>query len=222
MKRPKYPNIYFALFMALVAIAVGTVVSIKSVKTNSAGGEDETFKRVTVEWSDTAEIPQTDLANAAVTGILDERGQTEASTKEEKQFQLPMGKDIIKDFSNGDMVRNETMNDWRVHNGIDFGGSEGNAVVAAADGVVLSCKKDEFWGGVTEIDHGNGMVIRYCGLVYESCVKEGSQVCKGDKIGTLGSIPIEAKDGGHLHLEAEVNGKAVDPLEAMDIAYYTE
>lgn len=220
MKRPKYPNIYFALFAALVAIAVGTAVSVKSVKTKSA--ESETFKRVTVEWSDTVEIPQTDLANIPVTGIPDEREQAESTAKAKKQFQLPMGKDIIKDFSNGDMVRNETMNDWRVHNGIDFGGSEGNEVVAAADGVVLSCKKDDFWGGVTEIDHGNGMIIRYCGLVYESCVKEGSQVCMGDRIGTLGAIPIEAKDGGHLHLEVEINGKPTDPLEAMNIAYYTE
>ncbi len=221
MKRPKYPNIYFALFMALIAIAVGTVVSIKSVKSKTASTESETFRRVTVEWSDTAEIPETDVANVPVTGIPDER-QSETATEAEKQFLLPMGKDIIKDFSNGDMVRNETMNDWRVHNGIDFGGSEGNTVSAAADGVVLSCKNDEFWGGVTEIDCGGGMIIRYCGLNYESCVKEGSQVCKGDKIGSLGSIPIEAADGGHLHLEVEINGKAVDPLEAMGISYYTE
>lgn len=221
MKRPKYPNIYFALFVSLAAIAVGTAVSIKSVKSNSAADVDSTFRRVSVEWSDTAEIPETDIVNAPVTGIPDER-ETESSTAEQEQFLLPMGKDIIKDFSNGDMVRNETMDDWRVHNGIDFGGSEGNTVVAAADGIVLSCKKDEFWGGVTEIDHGNGLVIRYCGLNYDSCVKEGSQVCRGDKIGTLGNIPVEAKDGGHIHLEAEINGRIVDPLEAMNIAYSEE
>lgn len=220
MKRLKYPNIYFALFMALVAIAVGTVVTVKSTKKESASAEGKTFERISVEWSDAAETPETDVANAAVTGIPDER-QSE-TTGAEKQFLLPMGKDIIKDFSNGDMVRNETMNDWRVHNGIDFGGSEGNDVVAAADGMILSCRNDEFWGGVTEIDHGNGMIIRYCGLDYESCIREGSQVCRGDKIGSLGSIPIEAADGGHLHLEVEINGKAVDPLEAMDIAYYSE
>lgn len=222
MKRPKYPNIYFAIFISLAAIAVGTAVSIKSAKTNSAQAEAETFRRVTVEWSDTAQVPETDIVNAPVTGIPDERKQTEAETEEKKQFVLPMGKDIIKDFSNGDMVRNETMNDWRVHNGIDFGGSEGNAVVSAADGIVISCRNDEFWGGVTEIDCGGGMVIRYCGLVYESSVKEGSQVCCGDRIGTLGSIPIESADGGHLHLEVETNGKAVDPLEAMGIAYSAE
>lgn len=139
MKRPKYPNIYFAIFISLAAIAVGTAVSIKSAKTNSAQAEAETFRRVTVEWSDTAQVPETDIVNAPVTGIPDERKQTEAETEEKKQFVLPMGKDIIKDFSNGDMVRNETMNDWRVHNGIDFGGSEGNAVVSAADGIVISC-----------------------------------------------------------------------------------
>ena len=115
-----------------------------------------------------------------------------------------------------EMVESKTMGDWRVHNGVDFGGSAGNDVGAVADGKITKVYDDVFWGTVVEIDHGNGMTARYCGMKNATCLPEGTQVVKGEKIGTLGHIPVEISDEDHLHLEILIVGKTVDPLKAMN------
>ena len=151
-----------------------------------------------------------------MTGIPDER-ETEAQTeKKTESFALPMGNDIIKDYSGGEMVFSKTMGDWRVHDGVDFGGAAGNTVDAVADGRITRIYDDIFWGTVVEIDHGNSMTVRYCGLKKGTTLPEGALVKKSEKIGTLGSIPIESAEGGHLHLEVTVDGITVDPLEALN------
>lgn len=216
----KYPNIYLALSVCLVAIAIGSVVGLRS---NTSGVvEDEDFSRVTVLWSveETAQ-PLTDRVNIEISGIADERSETTTEKIEENKpfsgnFALPMGTDIINDYSNGEMVESKTMGDWRVHNGVDFAGSAGNEVVAVAKGRVTKVYDDIFWGTVVEIDHGNGMTAKYCGLKSGSCLAEGSEVEKYDKIGTLGHIPVEISEEDHLHLEILIDGENVDPLKALN------
>ena len=217
----KYPNIYIALTVCLFAIGIGASVGIiKSPEKN----KDETFERVTVRWSvEQTEQPLTEQANIGISGIADERIYTEPETtkiEENKPFSgsfaLPMGTDIIKDFSNGEMVQSKTTGDWRVHNGVDFGGSAGNEVVAVSKGKVTKVYEDGFWGTVIEIDHGNGMTVKYCGMKEGSCLPEGAEVEKYDKIGTLGHIPIEISDADHLHLEVLIDGENVDPLKALN------
>lgn len=220
-KLKKYPNIYLALFVCLIAVGIGSVVGLTS--RNEIGGTED-FSRVTVQWSIENEEPLTDNANIGISGIADERIYTVPETTEKIEenkpysgdFALPMGTDIIKDFSNGEMVQSKTMGDWRVHSGVDFGGSAGNKVVAVADGKVTAVYDDSFWGTVVEIDHGNGMTARYCGLKSGSCLPEGSEVKKYDKIGSLGHIPVEISDPDHLHLEILIDGETVDPLKALN------
>ena len=220
MKKKKYSNIYFALFVCLAAVAVGSIVSVKTAITKKKP-EETGFTRVTYKWT----VPATEeRVNAEQTGVEDNRlhsaeQSTEALERNKPysgDFALPMGSDIIKDYSNGEMVRSKTMGDWRIHNGVDFGGSAGNDVVAAGDGTVTAVYDDSFWGTVVEIDHGNGMTARYCGLKSGSCLPEGSEVKKYDKIGSLGHIPVEISDEDHLHLEVLIDGETVDPLKALN------
>ncbi len=220
-KLRQYPNIYLALFVCLIAVGIGSVVGLTNMNSDD---ETSDFSRITVQWSIEDEHPQTDEANIGISGIADERIYTVPETTEEIEdnkpfsgnFALPMGTDIIKDFSNGEMVQSKTMGDWRVHNGVDFGGSAGNEVVAVGNGKITSVYDDSFWGTVVEIDHGNGMTARYCGLKSGSCLPEGSEVKKYDKIGSLGHIPIEISDEDHLHLEILIDGENVDPLKALN------
>lgn len=217
----KYPNIYLALFICLVAVGVGSVVGLAN---RNSSEETTDFSRISVTWSVEDEQPLTDEANIGISGIADERihtlPETTAKIEDNKPFSgnfaLPMGTDVIKDYSNGEMVLSNTMGDWRVHNGVDFGGSAGNTVSAVADGTVTAVYDDSFWGTVVEIDHGNGMIARYCGLKNGSSLPEGSEVKKHDKIGTLGHIPVEISDEDHLHFEVLIDGENVDPLKALN------
>lgn len=221
-KKIKNANIYTALGICIIALAVASVISVVPGKSDNA--EEIGFTRVSVKWSEKVReytVPETDAVDVDVTGIADDRTrETEPATEENKPFTgtfaLPMGTDIIKDFSNGEMVFSQTMGDWRVHNGVDFGGAAGNRVDAVADGEIIAVYEDSFLGTVIEIDHGNAMTVSYCGLKKGSTLAKGTFVKSGDKIGSLGSVPVESADGDHLHLEVKVDGKTVDPLEALN------
>lgn len=130
-------------------------------------------------------------------------------------FSLPLEAGIAKAYSNGEMVQSKTMGDWRVHNGVDFKGTVGDAVKAINNGVVKAVYDDVLWGTVVEIDHGQGMIAKYCGLGKGSTPEVGEKVKINDRVGNLGTIPIESADDVHLHLEILQDGKAVDPLSAM-------
>ena len=86
-------------------------------------------------------------------------------------FILPLTNEVCGVFSNDQPVYSKTMNDWRVHNGVDFVGTEGQTVKALADGTIQTLEEDPLWGKVITIDHGFGIQSRYCGV--NPSVKEG-------------------------------------------------
>lgn len=133
-----------------------------------------------------------------------------------EHFSLPLLSEVDKPFSGGDMVQSKTMGDWRVHNGVDFRGTVGDQVRAVNNGVVKAVYDDVLWGTVVEIDHGDGLVARYCGLGKGSTAAVGDKVKINDRIGNLGSIPVESADEVHLHFELRQDGTAVDPMPILE------
>ncbi len=130
-------------------------------------------------------------------------------------FVTPLDGGTDKGFSNGEMVQSKTMGDWRVHNGVDFRGAEGDPVKAINNGVVKAVYDDVLWGTVVEIDHGDGLIAKYCGLGKGSTAEVGATVKINDKVGNLGTIPIEAADETHLHLELWQDDAAIDPMGVL-------
>ncbi len=134
----------------------------------------------------------------------------------EGEFYLPFGMEISRDYSPEKPVYNSTMNDWRTHPAVDFSGAEGDQVKAVSYGTVTRIYKDSLLGTVVEIDHGNEVTARYCGINPDTLeVVEGREINGGELIGYLGEIPYEKKDGAHLHFEIIYKGKKVEPLELM-------
>ena len=156
-------------------------------------------------------------ADVPVTGVPYSEPETEITTEEPTapQYLLPMGSFIVKDYSGDAVVYSNTMQDWRVHTGVDFGDSRGQSVLAIADGTVTEVREDVLWGVVLTIDHGNGIVARYCGLEKDSTPEVDTEVEQGVVIGKLGEIPVESKDGPHLHLEIRKNGARIDPWKLL-------
>lgn len=215
---------YFILALCVLSVGAGVWGAVRDKAQTDVTTPATDYSRITIEWNDALADTglATERANAPHSGVSDDRGETVESKTEnqsasvQNNFVLPMGTDIIKDYSGGEMVYSETMGDWRVHNGIDFAGAKGNVVNAVADGTVTAVYDDSFMGCVVEIDHGNKMTAKYCGLQSGSTVKAGDKVSAGDKVGTLGVVPCEAAEDAHLHFEVAVDGSTVDPLEALD------
>jgi len=157
-------------------------------------------------------------ADVPVTGVPYSEPETEterASAPQTPQYLLPLGSFIIKDYSGDAVVYSNTMQDWRVHTGVDFGDSRGQSVLAIADGTVTDVREDVLWGVVLTIDHGNGITARYCGLEKGSTPEVDAEVEQGVVIGRLGEIPVESKDGPHLHLEIRRDGVRIDPWKLL-------
>ena len=128
-------------------------------------------------------------------------------------YKYPLTEAVAKGYSE-ELTYDKTMDDYRAHTAVDFKGEEDDKVVAINDGIVTNVYTDDMYGIVVEVDHGGKLVARYCGLKSAS-VKKGTYLNIGNAIGVLGTVPCETGDGVHLHFETLLDGKKVNPLDAM-------
>ena len=127
---------------------------------------------------------------------------------------LPVSGTVGTDFSLTVPVFSQTMNDWRVHQGIDFLTEESVDVMAAADGMVDQVYWDELMGLTVEILHADGTISVYQSLAEEADVIAGQEVKQGDVIGATGtSADSECLEGNHLHFALVRGGVYLDPNE---------
>ena len=99
------------------------------------------------------------------------------------------------------------------HAGIDFPGTYGQPIVAAAAGKVSFVGQRPGYGNVVEIDHGNGILTRYAHLSRFGA-RVGEKVAQGQAIACMGSTGRST--GTHLHFEVRVNGEAVNPRRFLE------
>lgn len=115
-------------------------------------------------------------------------------------------------------VFSPTLNEWRVHLGVDIVTAEAAPVYAAADGKIVAVNDDPLMGKCISIEHSGKALSVYKNLsdTLPDGVKVGAKVKAGDLIGCVGDgAVLEVADEPHLHFEVMVNDKAVDPLEYL-------
>lgn len=135
-----------------------------------------------------------------------------ANIFEESGFERPSTGAVLKDYSDGELVYSETMEDWRTHNGIDFAGKVGSQVLSASDGTVKKVYKDDMLGIVVEIEHSKDVTGRYCCLQSLDFIQEGKKVKKGEIIGGVGeNSALEKTMEPHFHFEIIKNGEYENP-----------
>ena len=178
-------------------------------------GVTESTESVTVKT--TAEPTTLKAVEIPVTDVPDTREQTTEETtlfKPLDYFVAPVEGNVLMHYSNGELVKNEQTNDYRTHNGTDFAAEENADVRAINNGIVTAVYTDALWGTVIEIDHGNNITAKYCGLNENVSVDKGDTVKSGSKIGTLGTIPIESEKP-HIHLEIRSGGVLINPIDVI-------
>ena len=140
-------------------------------------------------------------------------------TQVSRLYVRPVDGEIVKPWSDGELVFSETLGDYRVHNGIDIAASVGTKVRAMADGVIADIYDDDLLGRVVEITHADGTVGRYCNLQQAglSGITAGASVKMGDVIGGVGESALgESGEQPHLHLEVERQGQHIDPQQLFE------
>ena len=196
------------LYLVVVGVLVVSALVIGLV---AAFGKDKTPAP-----SDTLTPPSDEQ-----TSLPDDKNETDAGTSVEEEeeavsvYLAPTTGIVTKTHDDSLPVYSVTMNDWRVHEGIDIATAEGAAVLATARGTVSLIWSDPLMGECISVDHGNGVVSIYKNLSKEMAegIVKGAKVSAGQKLGTVGGTAlIESADSAHLHFEMEYNGEKVDPV----------
>ena len=129
----------------------------------------------------------------------------------EPVYMWPVAGEIARGFSSETLHFDETLQDWRVHGGIDILAPLGTPVCAAHAGTVERVYEDDLFGTVVVIDHGDGVKTSYANLD-SAAVEPGFWVSVGAAIGTVGhSALAETAQEPHLHFAVTVNGENADP-----------
>lgn len=130
---------------------------------------------------------------------------------------MPVTGEISHPFSNGELVKSETLGVWKTHDGCDILCDLGTEVKSMSEGVVKEIKEDPLWGVYVIVEQGNGLDVQYCGLAKELNVKAGQAVKQGEILGkTSDTNQCEILQQPHLHLAVKQGGKWIDPMSVID------
>lgn len=222
-----------ALFsvICLCIIALGLIVYFSTASTDNSQVNEATTvketqttevqKRVTVKETETqqettATAKENSTAAESTAAATTEKATMQAGDTNipyKSFYKYPCEETVIAGYTE-ELVKNDTMGDYRSHTAVDFKCAKGGKVSAINDGLVLLVTKDNLLGKVIEIDHGGKLVAKYCGLDTVN-VSEGDYVTIGQTLGTLGTVPFELNSDSHLHFETTLDGKSVNPLDVM-------
>ncbi|MDD4297659.1 MAG: M23 family metallopeptidase, partial [Ruminiclostridium sp.] len=132
------------------------------------------------------------------------------------EFVMPVEGKIIMDYAMDRLLYSKTLDEWRIHTGIDITAPRGNAVKAVGDGYIKEIKEDPCYGITITIDHENGYKTIYSNLASDSMVSVNQKVKAGDAISSVGNTAIfECMDPPHLHLEVYKGDKLIDPKTVL-------
>ena len=100
---------------------------------------------------------------------------------------------------------------YRAHLGVDYGAPTGSAVVAVANGVVVSANYSGAGGNMVHLKHPGGFETYYLHLSgFGKGIRPGARVEQGQVIGRVGSTG--AATGPHLDYRLKQAGVFVNPL----------
>lgn len=233
--KSKFRGFYTALALSLVMIGAACVFAYRQTSQtleqnlNSLSEQMEVTTTATLPYEAPVVGVQTDVAmetetTVTATSATEETAAPETTPEttapETEPEETPMHQltpplsdfSILNPFSDGELVKSETIGTWQTHNGVDLSCAAGSDVFAIDTGTVSEVCSDALWGYTVTIDHDNGITSRYCGLDGTLEVREGDTVQTGQKLGVTGANPdLESAAEPHLHLEVKKGGAYVDP-----------
>ncbi len=113
---------------------------------------------------------------------------------------------------------NETMGDWRIHNGIDISAPLGTEVFAAWEGHVSAVFSDDLMGHTVVISHPQGLETTYSNLMGEPLPTVGQALRTGQSFAVVGQSAIaESAKDPHLQFSVSNNGVEENPLDFLPV-----
>ena len=203
------------VLIAALAVIVSVTVANNRKKNNDLGTPDSTVPKVTTAAPEQS-APSTDAPSTQAPESTTGSAQVEDKLP---SFILPVSGILSAKHDPSLQVHSTTMNDYRVHLGVDIVTDANAPVYAAADGTVSKIWEDTLMGYCVAIKHSGDCYTIYKNLseTIPQGISEGSKVRAGQLIGSIGeSAMVEIAEEPHLHFEMTVADLSVDPLEYFD------
>jgi len=216
--------LYIVLALIVVAVVCMTVFSIasgakKQQKLPNVTGDTVTTKRpdsTQTKVPETTDTPMDTLPPEEDVFTEDDVPSEDVDAPAKISCVEPVQGYLLKGYDIEMPVYSLTMEDYRVHAGLDILADPGAPVMAIAEGTVENIYNDALMGNCISISHADGLVSYYMGLSDEVCdgIAEGAPVYCGQVISSIGdSTLIEIAEESHLHFEMKKDGKYVNPSE---------
>ncbi len=207
-----------------VLAAAVVIISAVAIASNRAKqNQDDAGTRAPITQIEESTTPTpSETTPPADTSKPSSKPSTTPSTPVEDKlpsFVLPVSGALYKKHDPAMQVSSNTMNDYRVHLGVDIVTAEAAPVYAAADGKIDKIWTDVYMGQCIAIKHGGDCYTIYKNLseTLPEGIAEGVSVRSGQLIASVGETAmVEVADEPHLHFEMTVADLGVDPLEYFD------
>ena len=200
------------LFIALLVFAIAVILVSAVLNRNM-----QEFAQIDEEYKE--EIPVVSEAEVyEETTKVEELPvieKVEEVIAEDVKYTMPLTGELQKGFSSDELLWDETMQDWRTHNGIDIASDAGAEVDTAAEGTVVEAYESETYGFVVKVQHPDGIVTVYKNLE-RIVVEKDDTLDLGQMIGTVGNKgSFEIGQKPHLHFEVIKEDKNINPMELI-------
>lgn len=212
---------YIALGVCLLALAGAIYLSVNSMVTEV---EEQTLEvpDSVASYEVSSSQADVDVEETATEQVEEAEEVEETQTTETEQtvvmeFASPIEGTVINGYSDGELVKSLTLDEWRTHDGVDIAAAANTPVKSIADGFVEEITNDPLWGVCITVTHDNGYVSYYKGLKEDVEVEVGEKVALGSILGYVGNTAeIEIAEESHLHFEVKLNDNWIDPLALIE------
>lgn len=143
-------------------------------------------------------------------GIVDYYDES-GDTSRKFLMRRPVRGDTVRLASGFGFRRHPILGYARPHNGVDWAGPIGTAIMAAGGGTIEEAGRKGEFGNYIRVRHANGYQTAYAHMSrFAPGISEGVRVRQGQVIGFIGNTGLSA--GPHLHFEVLINRQPVDPM----------
>lgn len=229
-------GLYIALFLGVTALAVAGYWTLLPKNTADKDAENVSSRVELPVQEEPVQMPEADFSEDDLIPpepkedltVMDEATDVEDTipamestvdvTPEAPRLVVsPLVGEEVAAFSVDELKYNETLGDWRTHDGIDIAAEVGTQVLAACSGTVTQVIDDDLMGTSVTIAHDGGYETVYSNLQSVPTVSEGQEVSAGEVIGSVGCTSIaEFAVPAHLHFAVTKDGVPCDPKEFLN------
>lgn len=221
-----------AVVLGVAAVSIASLTAYHQTMSRLTPTESDSTSDVWVfEPDDESSVPANnnadDVPKDSVTGSAEAAGSDVTAEAEEANKPvviearniMPVDGEVSHPFSNGELVKSETLGVWKTHDGCDILCPLGTEVKSMSSGVIKEISEDPLWGVCVIAEQENGLEVHYCGLAKELDIKTGQNVSEGQIIGkTSDTCQAEIVQESHLHLAVKRGGEWIDPMSVINAA----